>query len=367
MKKFFVRIIAMVLLICSSLFPVEIFAANTKAEGFPLPVKSTPYNVNVLSRYSGGSKHMPYIYQYGPLKKKTVDLNIIMDIGVAIGTEVYAVAAGKIITVDYGNNGGHYVVIEHYDGSYSYYGHLKSKCLYKVKTEVAAGQLIGYSGNSGGASTGPHLHFEWSGHDPYCMYSAKGLVKIKSGSGASKYPHTHENVYLKQSNCNHKYSGGVCSSCGYIYKENISSVSPTAYITTKSGGAPVWSRPYSNNSDKLSTIPKGNYVIVIGKTTNQAGNQWFLLSDGSWIYSGNVKKTTMPKNVRYVNSDDGLNIRAKASTSGKLLGELRDGAMVIVNTSKTSGSWIYVTKTSNGLSGWVSSKYLTTTAPKYKK
>ena len=367
MNKTLFRIISLVIVwvTCLSLFSVGISAANKKVEGFPLPVKSTPYNVNVLSHYSGGSKHMPYIYEYGPLKGKTVDLNIIMDIGVAVGTEVYAVAAGKIKTVAYGSNGGHYVVIEHDDGSYSYYGHLKAKCLYKKNTKVTAGQLIGYSGNSGAGSKGAHLHFEWSGHDPYCMYSAQNLVKINANSGAGKYPHKHENIYAKQNNCKHNYSGGICTKCEHEYNDKITAVTPAVYKVTKAGGAPVWSRPYSNNSKNIDRVAQNQYVTVIATTVNQAGNTWYFLSDGCWVFSGNVKKVSAPKNIRYVNSDDGLNIRNKASTSGKLLDELRDGEMVIVNPSKTSGSWIYVTATSSGVSGWVSSKYLTSTSPKY--
>lgn len=362
MKKTMTRILclALVLVICASMLPASASAASTKSIGFPLPIKSTPYEVTVLSRYSYGTTHMPYIYEYGALKNQTADLNIVMDISVAKGTEVYAVADGKITTVAYGNNGGHYVVIKHTDGSYSYYGHLNAACLLKKGSTVSAGQLIGYSGNSGAASTGAHLHFEWSGHDPFCAYSAKGLVKICSGSGASKYPHTHSNPYAENTSCSHDYSGGVCKKCGHIYKDTVTSMKPTAFKVTKSGSAPVWSRPYSNNSEKLDILNTNTVVIAVGKTVNQAGNTWYLLSDGSWIYAGNVKSTSMPKNVRYITSADGLNLRSSANTSSKVLTVIPTGGFVTVNTSKTSGSWIYVNYPADGISGWVSSKYLST-------
>ncbi len=363
MKKTLTRILslALVLIIFASMLPASASAASNKSIGFPLPVRSTPYEVTVLSRYSGGSTHMPYIYQYGALKNKTADLDIVMDIAVAKGTEVYSVADGTINTVAYGSNGGHYVVIKHSDGSYSYYGHLNAKCLLKKGASVSAGQLIGYSGNSGAASTGAHLHFEWSGHDPFCQYSAQGLVKICSNSGASKYPHTHANPYTENANCSHSYKGGICKKCGHTYQHSVTSMKPTAFNVTKSGGAPVWSRPYSNNSQKLDTIAKGAVVMAVGKTVNEAGNTWYLLSDGSWIYSGNVKSSSMPKNVRYITSADGLNIRSTASSSGKLLGTIPYGGFVTVNTGKTSGNWIYVNFPADGISGWVSSKYLSKT------
>ena len=49
---------------------------------------------------------------------------------------------------------------------------------------------------SGTGATGYHLHFEWSGHDPYCEFNKLGYsLSIKSSSGASAYPHDHNNYY----------------------------------------------------------------------------------------------------------------------------------------------------------------------------
>jgi murein DD-endopeptidase MepM/ murein hydrolase activator NlpD len=50
------------------------------------------------------------------------------------------------------------VVINHYDGTQTRYGHLSG---YNCHTgqKVNAGQVIGYTGNTG-RSSGPHLHFE---------------------------------------------------------------------------------------------------------------------------------------------------------------------------------------------------------------
>jgi murein DD-endopeptidase MepM/ murein hydrolase activator NlpD len=50
------------------------------------------------------------------------------------------------------------VNMEHADGMISSYSHL-SEVLVQEGQEVAAGQLLGYSGTSG-CSTGPHLHFQ---------------------------------------------------------------------------------------------------------------------------------------------------------------------------------------------------------------
>ena len=53
---------------------------------------------------------------------------------------------------------GKYVVIRHYNGLETYYGHM-SKQLVRENEEVKAGDPIGLGGNTG-RSTGSHLHFE---------------------------------------------------------------------------------------------------------------------------------------------------------------------------------------------------------------
>lgn len=75
------------------------------------------------------------------------------------GTPVYAMASGTASQINRGNSSfGRFVTIKHSDGTESLYAHLNE---FGKDGAVSAGDLIGYSGNSGN-STGPHLHFEWS-------------------------------------------------------------------------------------------------------------------------------------------------------------------------------------------------------------
>lgn len=185
------------------------------------------------------------------------------------------------------------------------------------------------------------------------IHSVKNTNKAGSFSGGSG----------KATCSSHNYKGGICTKCGAEYKLNITSMSATAYKVTKSGSAPLWSRPYSNNSTQKDTMKKGSIVVAVAKTTNADGNLWYKLTTGEWIYSGNVKKTTMPSGARYIkNTSDGLNMRSGAGTSYKVLDLIPTGSMVIMDESSKTGSWVKVTY--NGMTGYVSTKYLSTSVPK---
>lgn len=95
------------------------------------------------------------------------------DFAIPLNQPVYAMDSGRVVGLQdrFPDTGGgkenfsrfNYVLIEHKGGFHSAYLHLhqgfKTRVGIKVGDRVAAGQLIGYSGNSGW-STGPHLHVE---------------------------------------------------------------------------------------------------------------------------------------------------------------------------------------------------------------
>ena len=82
-----------------------------------------------------------------------------LDIKVYIGDTIRAAFSGKVRVVRYEAGGyGNFVVIRHYNGLETIYGHM-SKHLVKPDQEVRAGDPIGLGGNTG-RSTGSHLHFE---------------------------------------------------------------------------------------------------------------------------------------------------------------------------------------------------------------
>lgn len=74
------------------------------------------------------------------------------------GTPVVAVGAGIVKSADYAGAYGNRIIIEHADGTETWYCHLSSYDV-SVGEEVEVSETIGRVGSTGN-STGPHLHFE---------------------------------------------------------------------------------------------------------------------------------------------------------------------------------------------------------------
>lgn len=82
-----------------------------------------------------------------------------IDLELDTGDSIYAAFDGIIRIVAYEGGGwGKFVLIRHYNGLETLYGHL-SKHLVQTGTYVKAGDLIGLGGSTG-RSSGPHLHLE---------------------------------------------------------------------------------------------------------------------------------------------------------------------------------------------------------------
>lgn len=72
---------------------------------------------------------------------------------------VYAADRGVVSANGWNSIGGWYMIINHNNGLYSYYGHFSRRGFYEVGTIVDKGEIIGQIGMTGVAS-GPHVHFE---------------------------------------------------------------------------------------------------------------------------------------------------------------------------------------------------------------
>lgn len=106
-----------------------------------------------------------------------------VDFGAPIGTTVYAANQGMAVQHSQGRAGwGNYLTVtDGATGVQTLYAHL-SRFAVATGSQVRAGQMIGYTGSSGG-STGPHLHLELriNGQltDPLLYISAPGAEQYE--------------------------------------------------------------------------------------------------------------------------------------------------------------------------------------------
>jgi murein DD-endopeptidase MepM/ murein hydrolase activator NlpD len=81
------------------------------------------------------------------------------DLGAPVGTPVHPVAAGTVVLTASNERWGNYIKLEHFPGVTSQYLHLSAITVPEGE-KVDHATVIGLSGNTGTATTGPHLHFE---------------------------------------------------------------------------------------------------------------------------------------------------------------------------------------------------------------
>ena len=81
-----------------------------------------------------------------------------IDTRLKTGDSVCSSFDGMVRIVQRSRTFGNFIVIRHFNGLETVYGHL-SKTLVKVNQIVRSGEIIGLGGSTG-RSTGPHLHFE---------------------------------------------------------------------------------------------------------------------------------------------------------------------------------------------------------------
>lgn len=133
------------------------------------PVSSSPdTNWVYLLPFRHGTK-MKVIQGYDGKVSHSAWQSYSVDFNLPEGTEIFAARGGTVVdTKDDSDIGGwdesfakygNYILVLHDDGSFASYYHLqKNGSLVKPGDKITAGQLIGYSGNTGRSDT-PHLHF----------------------------------------------------------------------------------------------------------------------------------------------------------------------------------------------------------------
>ncbi len=151
-----------------------------------------------LLPYGHGSKHFVPQGYHGTFSHSGPGLEFAIDFTMPVGTPVHAARSGMVANIketsDRGGvsesyrRDGNLISVLHEDGSIAEYVHLqKDGVLVDIGDQVAAGEKIGLSGNTG-QSSGPHLHFH------VALPTATGKIKTLSTKFLN---HNQEAVFLE--------------------------------------------------------------------------------------------------------------------------------------------------------------------------
>jgi hypothetical protein len=165
-----------------------------------------------------------------------------MDFGVSEGTAVQAAAAGTVSSTAFENGYGQTVRIDHGKGYVTLYAHLSSASV-RQGDQVQAGQLIGYSGNTGAWTTGPHLHFglylNGAPQNPEPLLGGSvGFVSATDTSGND--PNIRPTTGSGSGQPGAYYQGAEASSAGYSVGTASSSAIPASYSGASIGSSAAY-------------------------------------------------------------------------------------------------------------------------------
>lgn len=134
--------------------PASLLIYKIREPYFIRPIKDGSHAIIVRNDSRGDG-------EYGS-KRRNGRSHTGIDILAPVNTPVYAAKSGIAFRGEVPTGYGKYIMIYHPDGYQTYYGHL-SDWVAKPTEYVKRGSLVGYvgkTGNAGGKSIQPHLHFE---------------------------------------------------------------------------------------------------------------------------------------------------------------------------------------------------------------
>ena len=156
-------------------------------------------------------------------------------------------------------------------------------------------------------------------------------------------------------------TGYICSD--YLEKEQSTSTTKTMYVTPDVG-LNVRKGPGTSYS-KIAALSKG-IAVTVHSTSNgwskitANGVEGYVSSEYlSATKPSSSNETSTTTKTMYVTPDVGLNVRKGPGTSYSKITKLSKGTAVTVHS--TSNGWSKIT--ANGVEGYVSSEYLSTTKP----
>ena len=70
---------------------------------------------------------------------------------------------------------------------------------------------------------------------------------------------------------------------------SVSVKAASGYFQTVKADVPIWSASNSDSTKVRTISQKGTVLYIVSETTNSKGKRWFKLSNGTWVFSGNVE------------------------------------------------------------------------------
>jgi Membrane proteins related to metalloendopeptidases len=218
-----------------------------------------------------GSKSSPYGWRWN---RPHTGLDIAMN----IGEKVYAAFDGVVRVAQVNGGYGRMILIRHYNNLETLYGHL-DKIIVKVGQKVKAGDIIGYSGNTG-FSTGPHLHFEcrclYQTFDPEWILDMKNrtlkadfinIDKTYFGIERAEKQITRKQKMTSMVKVNKTFAGKPYYSFASRYAPKFNNT-----MLAKGGNEPVKNMVVINNEDKTTwrywVVKQGDTIEKIADKFN---------------------------------------------------------------------------------------------------
>lgn len=193
-----------------------------------------------------------------------------IDIGVGTGTPVYAADNGVIAFEGWGQNhswmgiGAGISIILRHSWGYTGYAHMSSTVINNGQS-ISKGQLLGYSGNTGKWTTGPHLHFEALPPNPNFSNGFAGRVN----------PRNYGLVARGTADAPAKPSAPVIGA----QQRQVGSKPANRRVEPNTSKPPI--------PDQLAAGEIGNFNGWIRGESVEGNNVWFRgATSGNWFWSG---------------------------------------------------------------------------------
>ncbi len=139
----------------------QLNVVNSQIKIIPVSVSNNntthSYNNSLVTPLINYTLTSGYGYRKNPFGSN-LEFHKGVDLATNKGEIIISAASGRVITSQFSDSYGNYMVIEHYGGLKTLYAHCE-ELLKNAGDTVTQGEIIAKVGSTG-RSTGPHLHFE---------------------------------------------------------------------------------------------------------------------------------------------------------------------------------------------------------------